>query len=270
MQESQYFVWDVSPTILNLGFFELRWYSLLFALSFVAGYYIMQRYFRKEGRPQEHLDSLALYMMLATVIGARLGHVFFYNFLEGNPITFLEIFEVWKGGLASHGAAIGLLLAMWLFARKYKYSFWWLADRIVVVVALAGLFIRTGNFFNSEIVGKVSDVPWAVIFTRIGDGLPRHPAQLYEAFFYFGVFVLLWLMVEKNRTQKRFEDGFFLGLFMVLVFTFRFFVEFLKEAQVEGEIGDLLNNGQELSIPFIVAGIALLFIKRYGGGAERK
>jgi len=258
MQETSYFVWDVSPVIADLGFFQLRWYSLLFALSFVFGYFIMQSFFKREGKPLEHMDSLALYMMLGTIIGARLGHVFFYNLVNGEPITLLGIFEIWKGGLASHGAAVGLLFSMYLFKRKYKYDYLWLADRIVVTVALAGLFIRTGNFFNSEILGKVTDVPWAVIFPLAGDMLPHHPSQLYEAIYYFLVFLVLYALIRSNMTKPRFGKGFVLGLFMVLVFVFRFFIEFTKEIQVSVEADFTLNIGQWLSIPFVLVGIYLI------------
>jgi prolipoprotein diacylglyceryl transferase len=258
MQETSFFVWDVSPIIADFGFFQLRWYSLLFALSFVAAYYIMQWFFKREDKPLEHMDSLAIFMMLGTIIGARLGHVIFYSWVNGEPMSLLGIFEVWKGGLASHGGAIGLLIAMYLFVRKYKYRYLWLADRIAVVAALSSMFIRIGNFFNSEIIGKTTDVSWAIIFPLAGDLLPRHPSQLYEAIFYLLFFIVMFTLVRKNIEVKKHANGFFLGLFMVVVFIFRFFIEYTKEIQVSAESGFDLHIGQWLSIPFIIIGAVLM------------
>ncbi|GAB5466467.1 MAG: prolipoprotein diacylglyceryl transferase [Candidatus Kapaibacteriales bacterium] len=263
MGEAQHFVWDASPILFDLGFYQLRWYSLLFALTFIAGYYIMQRFFKLDGKPLDELDTLAIYMMIATVVGARLGHMFFYAFdkVQADP---LSIFYVWEGGLASHGAAIGLLLSMWLFAKKKGFRFLWIADRIVVTVALSGLFIRTGNFFNSEIVGKPTDSSLGVVFARLGEDFARHPAQLYEAFYYSLVFILLMWLVNKQSTKnmgkqtEKDNDGLALGLFLVLVFAFRFIVEFFKANQVMFEDGMALNMGQWLSIPFVLIGLGLL------------
>jgi len=197
-------------------------------------------------------------MILATVLGARLGHCFFYN-----PVYYLshplEILMVWKGGLASHGAAIGILTAIYLFVKKKKeYTFLWILDRIVITAALAGFFIRMGNLFNSEILGKQSSVPWAFIFASV-DNVPRHPAQLYEAIAYLIVFgFLFWYY---NRTKANFKPGMIFGLFLVLVFLFRFFVEFIKEDQTYFEQDMVLNMGQLLSIPLIFAGLFLIFRK---------
>jgi len=196
-------------------------------------------------------------MIFGTVIGARLGHCLFYNpsYYLSNPI---EIFKVWEGGLASHGAAIGILIAVYLFSKKKKnYSFLWIIDRIVIVVALAGTFIRLGNLFNSEIIGKPTDVSWAFIFTAVDD-LPRHPTQLYESISYLIIFLILLFIYYKGLEKDR--GGFLFGLFLVLIFTFRFFVEFLKENQSAFERGMILDMGQILSIPFVIAGI--IFIKK--------
>ncbi len=194
-------------------------------------------------------------MIFGTVIGARLGHCLFYNptYYLSNPI---EIIKVWEGGLASHGAAIGIIIAIYLFSNKKKnYSMLWILDRIVIVVALAGTFIRLGNLFNSEIIGIPTDVSWAFIFTAV-DNVPRHPAQLYESIAYLIIFVILFFVyykgIEKNRT------GLLFGLFLVLVFSFRFFIEFVKENQSGFEAGMALNMGQLLSIPFIIAGIVFI------------
>jgi len=194
-------------------------------------------------------------MIFGTVIGARLGHCLFYNpvYYLSNPI---EIFKVWEGGLASHGAAIGILVAVYLFSKKKKkYPFLWIIDRIVIVVALAGTFIRLGNLFNSEIIGKPTDVSWAFIFTAIDD-LPRHPTQLYESIAYLIIFLILLFIYYKGFEKNR--SGLLFGLFLVLVFTFRFFVEFLKENQSGFEAGMTLNMGQLLSIPFVLIGIIFI------------
>lgn len=248
----------MSPDIVTIGPFTIRWYGLLFALSFIVGFQIMTFFFRKEKRNENDLNDLIWYMILGTVLGARLGHCFFYN-----PIYYLshplEILMVWKGGLASHGAAIGILTAICLFIkRKKEYTFLWVLDRIVITAALAGFFIRMGNLFNSEILGKQSDVPWAFIFASV-DNIPRHPAQLYEAIAYLLVFILLFWYY--NHTKANFKPGMIFGLFLVLVFSFRFFVEFIKEDQTYFEQDMVLNMGQLLSIPLIFAGLFLIFRK---------
>jgi len=247
--------WSVTPEIFHLGPISVRWYGLLFAMAFVAGYFIMTWVFKKEGRPQPDLEQLSVYMIFGTVVGARLGHCLFYNpaYYLSNPI---EIFKVWEGGLASHGAAIGILIAVYLFSKKKKnYSFLWIIDRIVIVVALAGTFIRLGNLFNSEIIGKPTDVAWAFIFTSVDD-LPRHPTQLYESIAYFIIFLILLFIYCKGFEKNR--SGLLFGSFLVLVFTFRFFVEFLKENQSAFERGMILDMGQLLSIPFVIAGIIFI------------
>ena len=211
--------------------------------------------FNKEGRPKTDLEQLSVYMIFGTVIGARLGHCLFYNpeYYLSNPI---EILKVWEGGLASHGAAIGILTAIYLFSsKKRNYPMIWTLDRIVIVVALAGTFIRLGNLFNSEIIGKPTDVSWGFIFTAVDD-IPRHPAQLYESIAYFIIFLILLFIYYKGIEKKK--SGLLFGIFLVLVFTFRFFVEFLKENQSGFEEAMTLNMGQLLSIPFVIAGIIFI------------
>ncbi len=247
--------WSVSPEIFHLGPISVRWYGFLFAMAFVAGYFIMTWVFKKEGRPRTDLEQLSVYMIFGTVIGARLGHCLFYNpeYYLSNPI---EIFKVWEGGLASHGAALGILTAIYLFSSKKKnYPMLWTLDRVVIVVALAGTFIRLGNLFNSEIIGKPTDVSWAFIFTAVDD-LPRHPAQLYESIAYFIIFLILLFIYYKGIEKNR--SGLLFGIFLVLVFIFRFFVEFLKENQSGFEESMVLNMGQILSIPFVLAGIVFI------------
>lgn len=223
----------------------------------------MLKIYRKEKRSEDDLNDLIWYMILGTVIGARLGHCLFYNpaYYFANP---LKILMVWEGGLASHGAAIGILFSVYLYSkRKVKQPYLWLLDRIVITVALAAVFIRLGNLFNSEIVGRPTDVPWAFIFpnAHVAEPLvPRHPAQIYEALAYFIVFIVL-VAIYKIRNGK-IHHGFMIGSFMVLVFGFRFFVEFLKENQTYFEEGMFLNMGQILSIPIVLAGIYLIIRSR--------
>jgi prolipoprotein diacylglyceryl transferase len=198
-------------------------------------------------------------MILGTVIGARLGHCLFYNpdYYLSHP---LEILMVWKGGLASHGAAIGILTAIYLFVKKRpKFTYLWVMDRIVITVALAAFFIRMGNLFNSEIVGKPTDLPWGFVFTSI-DNIPRHPAQLYEAIAYLIIFFILFFQYKKQKENIR--DGFLFGEFLIGIFGFRFFVEFIKENQSLFENSMSLNMGQILSIPLVILGIYLLAIRK--------
>ncbi len=257
-----YINWDVNPEIVRIGKFAIRWYGLLFASAFFFGYLIMAKFFKLEKIRTEILDKLTIYMALGTIIGARLGHCFFYepSWYLSHPI---EILQVWKGGLASHGAAIGILTALYLFSRKTKKSFLWVFDRIVVIVALSGLFIRIGNLMNSEIYGIETNLPWGFVFLQNGETIPKHPTQIYEGLSYFLIFVLLYLIYMKKEGKVRY--GLLSGLFLVLVFTARFFIEFVKENQVDFEAGMTLNMGQWLSIPFVLLGLGLLvyfFIKK--------
>ncbi|MDP4187549.1 MAG: prolipoprotein diacylglyceryl transferase [Bacteroidota bacterium] len=247
--------WNVSPEIFSIGSLHIRWYGLLFASAFVAGYLIFTHMFKKEGVPMELLDKLTLYMVLGTIIGARLGHCFFYEpeYYLRNPI---EILKTWHGGLASHGAAIGILLALYLFCRKSKKSYFWILDRIVIVVALAGLFIRTGNLMNSEIYGVQTNLPWGFVFVRAGEVLPKHPTQLYEGLSYFFIFGLLYYLYEKKISKLK--GGTLFSLFLILVFVARFLIEFVKEDQESFESTMSLNMGQLLSIPFVLAGVLIL------------
>jgi phosphatidylglycerol---prolipoprotein diacylglyceryl transferase len=251
--------WDVSPEIVKLGPITLRWYGLLFAAGFVLGYLILTKIYKLEKKPQADLEQLSIYVILGTVIGARLGHCLFYDpvFYLSHP---LEIIKVWEGGLASHGAAIGILTSIYLLTKKQKdKTMLWILDRVVIVVALAAVLIRLGNLFNSEIIGKAADVPWAFIFARV-DNVPRHPAQLYESIFYLISFIVLYYIYYK--TEKKSKQGYIFGLFLVLIFGFRFFVEFLKVEQSAFEKGMVLDMGQILSIPFILGGFYFMFKKQ--------
>jgi phosphatidylglycerol---prolipoprotein diacylglyceryl transferase len=248
--------WTVDREIFSIGFITIRYYSLFFLISFVLGIVIMKRIFRIENKPEIDVDDLLVYMMIGTVVGARLGHVLFYgsDYYFNNPI---EILKVWNGGLASHGAAVGILTALYLFIKNKKiYNYLWLIDRVAITVALAGFFIRSGNLFNSEIIGKPTDVPWAFIFSKYVDNVPRHPTQLYEAFAYLLIFVILYKLYDRKREKS--APGFLFGLFMALIFGFRFFVEFFKENQEAFEAGMALNMGQILSIPLVLLGIYMV------------
>lgn len=249
------FVWDMNPEMIKLGPVTIRWYGLLFATAFLLGTMIISRIFKLENKPEESVDRLLLYMLLAIVFGARLGEVFFYNpnFYLNNP---LEIFKVWKGGLSSHGSFVGIVLALYIYARQTPdQSYLWVLDRIVIAVALGGGLVRIGNFFNSEIIGKPTDGTWGVTFSRI-DGLPRHPAQLYESFTYLTLFVVLLLIYKIVDTQR--IQGILFGTFLSVGFSARFLIEFAKENQVGFESGWALNMGQRLSIPVVLIGLFTL------------
>lgn len=253
-----YITWDVDPEIFSIGSFSVRWYGLMFAFSFYFGYLIVRQMFRREGIPESKLDSLSTWMIIATILGARLGHVLFYQpgYYLQHP---LEILEIWEGGLASHGAAISIILVLWWFAKKQQWSFLWIIDRIVVVVALAGFFIRMGNLFNSEIIGRPTTLPWGFVFTSV-DNVTRHPSQLYEALSYLATFFfLLWFYRKQNSQPAR---GFLFGWFLILVFGVRILIEFLKEPQVSFEQQMAFNMGQILSIPLVIAGVVILFLSR--------
>ena len=253
--------WDVDPELFTLGPLTIRWYGLFFMLSFVFGFLIMKRIFLKEGHTVAELDKLSLYIGLGTIIGARLGHCLFYEpaYFLSNP---LEILMIHKGGLASHGAAVGILFATWLFARKYPSTrFLWVLDRMVIVIALSGVLIRTGNLMNSEIVGTPSDLPWAFDFVRHYELNPvsRHPSQIYEALCNLLIFGTLFWLYEKRDWGK--QKGKLFGLFLVLLFSARFLIEFVKANQESFEEEMFLNMGQLLSLPLIIIGIYLLIRK---------
>ncbi len=260
-----YVTWDVSPDIFSIGSLHIRWYSLLFVGSFIFGGWLFAKFYKREGLPQQMVDTIFFVGLLSALIGARLGHVIFYD-LESYLAEPSEIIKVWHGGLASHGGAIGLLLGIWWYVRKYgkKYNidFLWIGDRIAIAVAFAGMAIRLGNLMNSEIYGYETTLPWGFIFVRDGQTVPHHPTQIYEALAYLAIGLML-LPLYFSKLSKKIYRGFIFGLFLVLLFGARFMIEFLKMPQdgndaMAAQSGRLLNNGQLLSIPFIVAGVIIL------------
>lgn len=257
-----YITWDVSPVIFKLGFFTLRWYSLAFMIGFLVGYEIVARMFRHEGAPERWLGLLLMWTVAGTIVGARLGHVFFYEWdlFSQNPI---KILYVWEGGLASHGGAIGVILGVILFSIvTTKRSPLWTFDRLVVPIALVGGLIRLGNLMNSEIFGHATTLPWGFRFVNSPEwqslyaGQACHPTQIYEAICYFALFALLmWMYWRKNAEER---PGLIFGVFLIGIFTPRFFIEFIKNPQEAFEQSMALNMGQWLSIPFIIAGLSLI------------
>lgn len=251
--------WGPNPEIFSIGPIHIRYYSFLFVSGFIIGYYIFMRFFKREGLPVEILDTLLYTLLGSAVIGARLGHCLFYQ-----PDYYLskpwEIFMIWEGGLASHGGAIAILIALWYYARKYgrryNFDYMWLLDRVGVATPLAGALIRLGNLMNSEIYGNPTDLPWGFIFTIKGETLPKHPTQLYEALAYLLTFALLMLLYWK--ALPKLKKGTMFGIFMIGIFGTRFFIEFVKEPQVAFEQSMTLNMGQWLSIPFILLGISII------------
>ncbi len=258
--------WNVDPVLIHIGSYGLRWYSMGFLVAFVLGYYIVRWMFRREGVRENYLESMLMYIFVAVLVGARLGHCLFYEpdyFCTSAHWT--EIFWPFHEGrftgfqgLASHGAAIGILVALWLYWRRYGMNPVWFLDRLVVVVALGGAFIRLGNLFNSEIYGVETTLPWGFVFERNGETVPKHPTQLYESLSYFVIFgVSLWYYVRK---KGQFRTGTVFGWWLVALFGVRLMVEFVKNDQVDFEAGMALNMGQLLSLPFIVGGLVVAWL----------
>jgi len=251
----EYFVWSANPIALSIGSIHVFWYGILFASAILSGQMLMTWIYKQEGISEKTLEAGFIYALVGIVVGARLGHCFFYDpsYYLSNP---LEIFAVWKGGLASHGGGLGMIIAMYLYTKKYKFNFLWLLDRVVISTALFAFFVRMGNFMNSEIVGIPTQVPWAVIFTKI-DLLPRHPAQLYEAISYLFIALILFLIYA--RYKENLKPGLNFSLFLVLIFVVRIVVEFVKVKQADYDTSFLMmSTGQALSIPFLLFGLGML------------
>jgi phosphatidylglycerol---prolipoprotein diacylglyceryl transferase len=269
--------WNVNPVIYKIGEFELRYYGLLFALGFIIGQRVLVHIFKKEGHPESDVDTLTMYMVLATVFGARIGHYVFYEYHSipdvGLGPWLLEMIKPPYSGLASHGAIVGIFSALYFYARnKTNQSYLWVTDRMAITVAFAGFCIRMGNLMNSEILGKPTDLPWAFNFFQDSEYLnkvyalvPRHPAQLYEALSCLVLFFIMFAIWNKYKSKT--PTGLLTGLFMVWVFTLRFFYEFLKENQTSYEAGMTLNTGQLLSIPAVIFGLTLWY---FGSRNDKK
>lgn len=257
------FVWDVHPTLFTIGPVEVRYYGLMWALGFIISAYIISNIMKREGYSEKMFDSFFWYALLSTVIGSRLGHCLFYD--PGYYLTHpIEILYIHQGGMASHGAAVGLLIGLWLFSKKNKLPYIWSLDRIGILVAVSGTLVRIGNFMNSEIFGRPTSLPWGVEFVMSSEwnalykGLPCHPTQLYEALAYLIIFVVMvWLYYRKDLARRR--PGAMFGIFLIALFGIRFLIEFIKNPQEDFEVGMVLNMGQLLSIPFIIAGCVLLY-----------
>ncbi len=261
-----YIVWNPDLEIFHIGGLAIRWYSMCWMIGLLLAYLIVQHLYRQEKIEDKYFDPLFIYCFIGILIGARLGHCLFYQpdyFLSSGkhfiemllPIHFMAD-GGWKltgyEGLASHGGTIGLIIALILYTRSTKISIWRTLDNIAIATPVTACFIRLGNLMNSEIIGRVTDVPWAFIFTRV-DMMPRHPGQLYEAIAYAVFFFIGWYIYKKNPNKV--GSGFFFGLCLTLIFTFRFFIEYTKEIQESFEAGMVFNMGQLLSIPFIIIGI---------------
>ena len=261
-----YIYWNVNPEIINIFGISIRYYGLLFVGGLILSIYILSKIFKLENIPPEYLEKLSIYGMIGIIIGARLGHCLFYepSYYLAHPLEMILPLQQQPGGgykfsgyqgLASHGGAIGVIIALFIYHRKTKQSMLKTIDLGSIVAPLAGCFIRLGNLMNSEIIGLPATKPWAFVFTRV-DNIPRHPAQLYEAIAYFLIFLTM-LLLYKNWREKL-QNGFFFGLTLTLVFVARFLIEFIKENQVGFEENLTINMGQILSIPYILVGIAFM------------
>ncbi len=252
------FLFLPGPTIEQIGLIMLRWYGVLFACAFIFGYIIGRKLFKDAGKDVNLADKLLTYIVVATIIGARLGHVIFYDF-DYYIRNLHEVLYIWQGGLASHGATVAIMFALWLFMRNHHgITFFWLTDRLTIPVILGGSFIRLGNFFNSEIYGLPTDVPWAVVFARV-DMLPRHPTMLYEAV--IGLLILMALVAIYRYYRNHPPEGLLTGVFMITLFTSRILVEYTKVEQAPFTETWFLGMGQLLSIPFVIFGIWVLWEK---------
>jgi phosphatidylglycerol---prolipoprotein diacylglyceryl transferase len=248
--------WDADPIIFSVGFLTMRWYGLFFASAFLSGALLGTWILKRESKAPESLDRIMLHMIIGTLIGARLGHCLFYEpgFYLSHPI---EILKIWKGGLASHGALIGIILSIYLYSRKTPdQPFSWIMDRVALTSPLGAALIRIGNLFNSEIIGKPTSGNWGVIYARV-DSIPRHPTQIYEALAYLAIFFLLLFIYLRKDLANR--PLFLMGVTMITLLPARLAIEFFKENQSGFEEGWLLNMGQILSIPFIFLGLYFIY-----------
>lgn len=283
--ELLYVLWNPEQVIFHLGSFGVRWYSMCWLIGLLLGYLLMQRLFKEQHIPDEKFEPMFIYVFFSIIIGARLGHCLFYEpqyFLSSWDHVVEMIIPIhhmadgsWKyvgyEGLASHGGVIGVIIGIVLYVRHSKVPLWVVLDNMGIVSCITATFIRLGNLMNSEIIGKVTDVPWAFIFERV-DQSPRHPGQLYEAIAYAVFFAVIWVIYRRHR--EKVGTGYFFGLCITLIFIARFFIEYTKDIQVDFEAGMLLDMGQILSIPFIVLGIAAMrggkWIEAIGKAVDKK
>ena len=255
-------VWDWNPTLVNLFGFDIRWYSLTWVAALLFGGWLFSYFCKREGKPESVSDTAFMYIALGTIIGARLGHCLFYEPMEYLQAPWKILTGIRDGGLASHGATIGILLGIWLSSRKSKVSVMWTADRLGIIAPLSGAMIRFGNLFNSEIIGNETTIPWGFKFVRLYPNWPeemvpmRHPTQLYEALCYLACFTILFALYRYTKVAKR--EGFIFGAALVGIFMPRFIIEFIKIDQVAFEQGMTLNMGQWLSVPFILIGVGFM------------
>ena len=255
----EYFEWNANPVLMSFGSLSIHWYGVLFAAAILSGFGVMNWIYKRENKSIEQLESLQIYMLIGIVVGARLGHCLFYDpaYYLSNPLKILAINE---GGLASHGGGIGAILATLYYAKKNSINFLYLLDRLAIPTALFAFFVRMGNLMNSEILGLQTDVPWAVVFLRV-DVIPRHPVQLYEALAYLSIFIVLALLYVFK--SEKIKSGFLFGLFLMLVFSARIAVEFVKERQAAYSDAMVFSTGQMLSVPFLLIGLGLIILSFY-------
>ena len=248
--------WGVTPEAFSIGSLTVRWYGILYGCAFLASYYAFKELVKSEMN-DEQVDKILIYMIVGTVVGARIGDCFFYHpaYYLQNPF---EIFAVWRGGLSSHGGACGILIALFIFARKINKPYIWVLDRVVIVIGVAGFFIRMGNLMNSEIYGIETSLPWGFIFERENETVPKHPTQIYEALYYLLTYVILRFVYRK--CDNRPKPFLIFGLFLIMVFVFRFCIEFIKNPQEDFEKSMSFNMGQLLSVPFVLMGIISLIV----------
>ena len=264
---SLFITWNPDVIALDLGFFAIRWYSLFWAIGLISVYLLMHRLYRQQKIREEQFEPMFMYCFLGILIGARLGHCLFYEpgYYLSHPIEMVLPIRNVPGqgwtftgyeGLASHGGTLGLMIALWLYAKHVGLKFLNVLDNVAIVTPICACAIRLGNLMNSEIIGRPTDMPWAFIFERV-DSLPRHPGQLYEAICYAIFFGIHWFFYR--RYPQKVGSGFFFGLCLFLIFTSRIFIEYTKENQEAFEEGMLLNMGQLLSIPFVILGLYCMF-----------
>lgn len=267
-----FITWTANPTLFHLGPLQIRWYSMMFAIGFLVGYKIVDKMWKNENLPSPWIDKLFIYTFLGTVVGARLGHCLFYapGYYLANPV---EILKIWEGGLASHGGTLGIIVAIYFYSKRVSHkSMLWTFDKLVVPTGLVAAMIRLGNLMNHEVYGHPTELPWGFRFIenlpawKMGAtpvfSVPSHPTQLYEAACYLITFAIcMWLYFKKKAWHK---EGFIFGIFLICVFGSRFFIEFLKNDQEAFEADMMLNMGQWLSIPFVLAGCWLVWRAQKG------